>query len=442
VLRSFAHACLFLSLLGVAGGARSATDPNAPARALFERWLAAQNGGDLAAYRELYSLRFHGIRRSGKRMAKLDYAGWMRDRERMFKKKMTVAAEGLTVNGGDGLTVLRFTQRWESGSYRDAGPKRLVVVSENGQARILSEVLEASTIETRPAAAAEPGEKFHWIVEGEGVQVTAQPEWTWGHGAGRVDTIDDAHVRREVSVKDLPAEYAGWLGRTLRRFDFAGEKCQAKVTGFRLVGRAQIDGETTAEVKRLGKRDGAERLWEIAGEHGHALVATVDNLCAARWARDAAAAAPEIAPAEKADPTLMKRVLSKLKALEECKQGKEDGLCAPENVKVVTFRPRWQGKQVTLVWAVVEGESLCDSNGFGYTWWLEGNALKVAQGVSQEVLPSAAVDLDGDGQPELLFEHGGPLDPDLEAGVLSLSRDTDHWELRDGLYFPFIGCPC
>jgi hypothetical protein len=151
--------------LWVAGGARSATDANAPARALFERWLAAQNGGDFAAYRELYSPRFHGIRRSGKRMAKLDYAGWMHDRERMFQKKMTVAAEGLTVSGGDGLTVLRFTQRWESGSYRDAGPKRLVVVSENGQARILSEVLEASTIEPRPTATAGPSEKFHWIVE-------------------------------------------------------------------------------------------------------------------------------------------------------------------------------------------------------------------------------------------------------------------------------------
>jgi hypothetical protein len=243
-----------------------------------------------------------------------------------------------------------------------------------------------------------------------------------------------------VNAKDLPAELAGWLGRTMRLFDFDGEKCQAKVTGFRLVGRAQIDDETGAEVKRLGKRAGAERLWEIAGEHGHALVATVDNLCATRWARDATAAAPEIALAQKADPTLTKRALSKLKALEKCKE--DDGLCAPDNVKVVTFRPRWQGKQVTLVWAVVDGDSLCDSNGFGYTWWLEGSALKVAHGVSPEALPSAAVDLDGDGQPELLFEHGGPLDPDLDAGVLSLSRDSNQWELLDGIYFPYIGCPC
>ena len=440
--RSFAHAGLLVMLLGIAGGARSATDANAPARALFERWLAAQNGGDFAAYRELYSLRFHGIRRSGKRMAKLDYAGWMRDRERMFKKKMTVAAAGLIASGGDGLTVLRFTQRWESGNYRDSGPKRLVVVAENGKDRILSEVLETSTIESRPAAAtaAGPGDRFHWIVVGEGVQVTAEPEWTWGHGAGRVDAAGlGAYVRREVNAKDLPAEAAAWLGRTLRLYAFDGEKCQAKVTGFRLVGRAQIDDETEAEVKRLGKRDGAERLWEIAGEHGHALVATVDNLCADRWARDAAVAAPEIVPAEKADPTLTKRVLSNLKALEQCK---ETGLCAPENVTVVTFRPRWQGKPVTLVWTKVNGHSSCDSQGFGYTWWLEGNALKDAYGVSQEVLPSAAVDLDGDGRPELLFGDGGPLDPDLNAGVLSLSSDGGDWELRDGIYFPFIGCPC
>jgi hypothetical protein len=436
--RSLARACFLVSLLGAPGGARSAADANAPARAFFERWLAAQNGGDFAAYKELYSPRFHGIRRSGKRLAKLDYAGWMSDRERMFKKKMTVAAEGLTISGGDGLTVLRFTQRWESGSYHDAGPKRIVVVSDDGKPRILSEVLESSTIEQRPAAAAGQSQPFLWIVEGEGVQLTDKPEWSWGHGGGGVDK-KSGDVRRDVSAKDLPGEQARWLGRTLRLFSFGGEKCQAKVTGFRLVGRAQIDDDTRAELKRQRKNAAAEQLWELAGEHGHSLVATVDNLCAARWARDAADAAPEIAPAEKADPTLVKRALVKLKALDECK---EDGLCTPKTVTVVTFRPRWQGKQVTLVWAMVEGESLCESNGFGYAWWLEGKALKPAQGVSQEVLPSAAVDIDGDGRPELLFDKGGSLDPDLEAGVLSLSPDTDDWKLLDELYFPYIGCPC
>jgi hypothetical protein len=438
-MRVLAGACLLAAtLLGVPDGAPAAADAGAPARALFDSWLAAQNRGDFAAYRELYSPRFHGIRRSGKRVAKLDHAGWMSDRERMFKKKMTVAAEGLTVTDAGTLTVLRFVQRWESGRYKDVGPKRMVIVTENGKPRIVSEVLELSTIEPqRRAATPDQRGRFLWIVEGEGVQLTAEPEWSWGHGAGRVDAAT-GHVRRDVSAKDLPEEHARWLGRALRLFDLDGRQCEAKVTGFRLVGRAQLDDDTEAEVKQLRKRDGAERLWEIAGDQGHALVATVDKLCATRWARDAALVAPEIVTPEKADPALLKRTLLKLKGLDACKA--EKGLCAAENVKVVTFRPQWSGKKVTLVWAVVNGDSVCDSHGFGYTWWLEDGGLKEAQGLSDELTPAAAVDLDGDGRPELLFDGGGSVDPNLNAGVLSLTDDA--WKLLDGIYFPFIGCPC
>ena len=296
-------------------------------------------------------------------------------------------------------------------------------------------------MEPRAAATADERARFLWVVEGEGVQLTEEPEWSWGHDSGRADThTGDGYVRRDVSVEDLPAEHARWLGRAVRLFDLDGKQCQAKVTGFRLVGRAQLDDDTIKEVKRLGKRDGAERLWEIAGGQGHALVATVDNLCATRWARDAALGVPEIVTAEKADPALRKQTLAKLKALHTCKE--EVGLCDAENVSVVLFHLRCGGKKATLVWAVVNGHSSCDSNGFAYSWWLEDGGLKAAaHEPGPEVSPSAAVDLDGDGRPELLFQDGGTEDPDLNAGLLSLSPDKE-WNLLDGIYFPFIGCPC
>src|SRR5687768_16879105 len=52
-------------------------------RKLLADWLAAQNGGDFAAYSKLYDARFQGVRRSGKKTVKLDRAGWIADRERM-----------------------------------------------------------------------------------------------------------------------------------------------------------------------------------------------------------------------------------------------------------------------------------------------------------------------------------------------------------------------
>ena len=58
------------------------------AKAIVERWLAAQNAGDFAAYEALYAKKFQGTRRSGNKVVTLDRAGWMRDRKRMFKAPM------------------------------------------------------------------------------------------------------------------------------------------------------------------------------------------------------------------------------------------------------------------------------------------------------------------------------------------------------------------
>src|SRR5438105_2725239 len=54
------------------------------ALALVERWQAAQNKGDFAAYQALYATAFRGVRRSGARVSEFDRAGWLADRERMF----------------------------------------------------------------------------------------------------------------------------------------------------------------------------------------------------------------------------------------------------------------------------------------------------------------------------------------------------------------------
>src|SRR5215470_10154804 len=97
------------------------------ARAVVEKWLAAQNAGDFAAYEKLFAARFTGIRRSGPRTVRFNRAGWMKDRARMFKKPMTVAISDLKVRAAGASAVASFTQTFAQGSYKDAGPKQLVV---------------------------------------------------------------------------------------------------------------------------------------------------------------------------------------------------------------------------------------------------------------------------------------------------------------------------
>src|SRR5690606_14694528 len=62
----------------------------AAVQALIDTWLSAQNAQDFDTYASLYAGRFEGVRRSGARTVRLDRAGWIADRERMFKKRMSV----------------------------------------------------------------------------------------------------------------------------------------------------------------------------------------------------------------------------------------------------------------------------------------------------------------------------------------------------------------
>jgi hypothetical protein len=118
------------------------------ARAVLDRWVQAQNRGDFAAYQALYAPGFSGIRRSGEKVVELDRSGWMRDRARMFKKKMRVRVDDLRITQEVQLTQFRFRQTWTSANYRDVGRKWLTVVDEGGGPLIVhEEMLESAKAE-------------------------------------------------------------------------------------------------------------------------------------------------------------------------------------------------------------------------------------------------------------------------------------------------------
>src|SRR4051812_31381121 len=136
------RAFFILSLLGILTA--HAADPKSDAHALLTDWLDAQNTGNFADYQSLYAPSFTGVRRSGPRTASFDRAGWMADRERMFRKPMTVSAEKVRVIADAASARVIFVQRWASGGYSDVGAKELVLRRGPGGFRIAREELFGS----------------------------------------------------------------------------------------------------------------------------------------------------------------------------------------------------------------------------------------------------------------------------------------------------------
>lgn len=133
-------ALIALAWVSPAGAAVSETE----IRALVGRWVDCQNAQDFAAYAKLYSKSFKGVRKSGDREVRLDYASWLADRGRMFKRPFKVSIENLEVKAGPGGPEVDFLQKWESSSYADRGWKTLRIVEEDGGPKIVEERMTSS----------------------------------------------------------------------------------------------------------------------------------------------------------------------------------------------------------------------------------------------------------------------------------------------------------
>jgi hypothetical protein len=116
---------------------RAAADPDADARALVDRWLAAQNQGRFDDYAAIYADTFLGTKRVGATTRTMDRAAWLKDRKAMFRAPMTVAATDVKVTAAAGAIVVELTQTWRQGDFADLGHKRLTL--DPAGARILAE---------------------------------------------------------------------------------------------------------------------------------------------------------------------------------------------------------------------------------------------------------------------------------------------------------------
>jgi ketosteroid isomerase-like protein len=441
------------------GGAKPPESP-APAieqaqiEELVQAWLDAQNRGDLEAYAGLYASRFTGVRRVGERASSFDREGWIKDRGRMFKKPMKVEANNLSISATAASAVVIFEQVWQSGSYRDVGPKQLIVVREGDALKIAREELLSSQIEGAQTsfAAIAPAVFGHVITRGEVMVLLT---------SGAVDPDNVKHG----PAQSVERGYAAWArldeqpaAQELELFGPAGKVCDVKA------GEAGIFSHVVPHFGQIqtwnGELDGlpraddaavAEGVMRLAGEQGSYMALKVDKgACeGATWGRVKQAQPAVVFPAVDTAPLLVraKAEIEKTaawKAIQKEYAADEQTAAAAaaggkwSDVEATTHIGAWQapdGKTVYVAYAVRAGHGCGQFEGQTWALWrvLGGDAwtlLSDPKGDGGMIEPTSAADLDGDGLPELIAPDA-LIQP---AGTV--------WRRSRDMAAPYFDCPC
>ncbi len=420
-------------------------------RALLDAWLAAQNQGQFAAYERLYAPRFTGIKRSGTRQARFDRDGWLRDRKGMFEQPMKVEADGVAVSLTPDTAVLTFRQTWSSASYRDVGPKQMVVVATPDGARIAREELLSSALIAPPEAAA----KSLLLLTPDGIVLDASPDDARSLGASRPGSRESIALRA-VDEQRLSPALRAWKGRAVRTFAADGTTCTASVTGFAL--RAEVvphfgsvqSWHGQLDTKALTPPQIAEEVWEMALQGGRALIGTLDKACDGLWALEEKHPAPLVVAPEAASRSVQAAALRSLRALPDYAKLQADfvahqpGAHGPwdeygeHRRDVFVFR---KDKQPVLVSIFARAGNGCADFGgqLGALFSVRpgpGPLLELLVMTPMQ-LPSSAFDLDGDGSLEVLFGSA------QESDAAWLFQRTPSGPTLDELFrVPFLDCGC
>lgn len=418
----------------------------AEVRALLDRWLAAQNQGRFDQYQALYASRFYGVRRSGSRTVRLDRAGWMRDRERMFSKPMQVEVAELTVQPGSTSAQVHFTQTWASGTYRDVGPKVMVIVREAGGLRIAREELLRSERLVRSA----PG-RLLWVLEGEAVLARHLPEEApWFRGRPALLEVRAGYAAtRDLDAARLPAEHRA--GPHVRLVTPDGQSCLATLGAPRVrswvrphFGEVQTwQGQSENNSRPWPRERVAAAVWSL-GERLLLAPVQAEGCQDALLALPEQAPAPTFAPGKEADAALRKEVLGALRKLPVYARLQQQFAAAtlsqPRTARWEDYRSAappqvrlYEHPQATLVYVSHQAGELPQGCGeetdfygaLSVLFEQKGRRLILRSDPDAPLeRPSIALDVEGDGQVELLTGQellrleGETYRPVLQAPVM------------------------
>ena len=269
-------------------------------RGVLDIWLAAQNTGDFEGYSALYAEKFYGVKRSGPRTYRFARDGWLQDRQRMFRKKVTVEASDVHITSSSQTAQISFIQTWATGSYKDVGPKQLVVVREGDALRLAREEMLASKIVDEAGAAAGPGDPGQFLfVEDIGgslwVLLEQEADEAWGIGQPQLVSGEPSIARKTADPGQLSTESTSMKGRVVVLYGDHGPVCRATIGEQAVFTRfwphfgmvQEWSGEFTG--RPLGDHEVAEEIWGMGPKElwGRLGIVGRGDCTGARWARDA-----------------------------------------------------------------------------------------------------------------------------------------------------------
>lgn len=420
-------------------------------KTLVEAWLSAQNKGDFAAYEGLYAEKFFGIKRAGPREQRFDRASWLKDRQKMFQKPMSVEAKDVRVRASSASADVELTQRFVSGKFEDSGPKRLLVVREGGALKIAQEEMVRSELVGKATKRDALGFYFTLALD-SGLYVSLPKAKLPASFGPLVSETGEQNasvftVSRSVNAAELEPSVSALKTKKLR----VEGGCDATISEFRALarvvphfGQRQVwEGMVPGDSKPgtpLPPEQVASGVWELGQPR---LFAKLEGCNEGSFAWLAGELQPRAAePVE--DAALSERALSAFAKLpsvqatqkEFLKQAKSaEGNWWEEGTEVAIFKHPTSGQVLVSVLA-----NLRDGCGeFNASEWAvfeqKGKTLKrisPTQRAPDRI--SEALDVDGDGKLEFLGET------DIGTDIALIWPDAN--DFGSALTHLFLDCPC
>jgi hypothetical protein len=413
--------------------------PRQAVKELVDRWLDAQNQGDFAAYSALYGDAFQGVRRSGKKTVRLDRSGWLADRQRMFRRPMTVAISNLEIAVGPSQARVGFVQDWASGKYHDVGPKAVVVASTPAGLRIVGEEMLSSILVAAAANLPLASAQLALVHDGKLLLADAvAPGWAAGAPTlvsghlveqdpgcqadppdyeaeqGRYwechnDDPKNAYSRfvasRPITPAALPAALAAWTGKRVALYGAAGKLCEATA------GELLAWGEWESTIAGLAVPELTEEAASQAVLDKRAVVlGALAGACkGAVFARAAELPAPPQWTLRAPEGPLLARLAQALAGLPGYADIKAPGIFDDTSLLELA-PPDAAGRRFAV--ASIRGALNCHEDGFVLGVWEvtgAGDALALTQvfeASDRRFDAMAAADVTGDGVPEIVVSGG------------------------------------
>jgi len=296
---------------------------------------------------------------------------------------------------------------------------------------------------------------FGHVIEATGgwwLVLDHRPSEQWRVGDPSLANTGDPGVvvlEAEVDRATLPAQVLAWHGRQVQLLDREQPRCIGVVGRVALLGPLEPPiGFPGDDGAHMSEADLARTLWGMSAPVLAARLELVSGDCSgSTWGRAADTPAPLIARGMAAPPELASSALAafqQLQAYAEIDQAyhgsdnnednDEDKAGPWENADggspdVSLFEDQASGAALVVV-SVMAGSHCSEFLGqLTGVWRVVGDRLELLGVAEDYVVPEAAVDLEGDGTPELLFYHGVLQ---LEGGVAK----------QHELKVAYFGCPC